>query len=116
MKKSILTFFTGALLVITGCSDNVLDRPQLNDLDDNNYWVSESNLRLFANGYYTNFFSGYNTGYATDYAPLRGYNFSDDFVTTNKQPEFETSIPDSRNSASWMAQYNGPVLVFRMGS
>ena len=112
MKKSILTFFTGALLVITGCSDNVLDRPQLNDLDDNNYWVSESNLRLFANGYYTNFFSGYNTGYATDYAPLRGYNFSDDFVTTNKQPEFETSIPDSRNSASWMAQYNGPSWYF----
>jgi len=112
MKKSILTFFIGITLVVTGCSDDVLDRPQLNSPDDSSYWVSENNLRLFANGYYTNFLVGYNTGYATDYAPLRGYNFSDDFVTENVQTNFESNIPDTRNSSAWMSEYNGPSWYF----
>ncbi|BEH00090.1 RagB/SusD family nutrient uptake outer membrane protein [Bacteroides sedimenti] len=112
MKKNILTLLSAVILIITGCNDNVLDRPQLNKLDDANYWVNENNLRLFANGYYTNFLVGYNSGWGTDYAPLRGYNFSDDFVTSNVQPNFESSIPDSRSSSTWMSEYNGPSWYF----
>ena len=114
MKKSILTFFMGIILVVTGCNDDVLDRSQLTKADDTNYWVNEYNLRLFANGYYSNFFVGYNTGYATDYAPVRGYNFSDDFVTENVQTNFESSVPDSRNNSTgaWVSEYNGPSWYF----
>lgn len=58
MKKIILLsvlFFTA--LIISSCSD-VLDRPQLNDMNDDTYWRNETNLRLFSNGFYINYFVG----------------------------------------------------------
>lgn len=102
-------------LVVVACSD-VLDRPPLTTIEDEKYWVSEQNLRLFANDAYTYFFPGYNTGFGTDYAPVRGYNFSDDFTTANKQPLFETTVPSSRGAstatAAWLSSYNGPTWNF----
>lgn len=100
---------------LVACAD-VLDRPPLTTIEDDKYWVSEQNLRLFANDAYTYFFPGYNAGFGTDYAPVRGYNFSDDFATANKQMLFETTVPNSRSSnlptAAWLANYNGPTWNF----
>jgi hypothetical protein len=81
-------------------------------MNDDIYWTSENNLRLFANGFYTNYFVGYNTAFGLDYAPLRGYTFADDFASPGKQGGFETQAPASRVSISeagaWLASYNGP--------
>lgn len=110
-KIAIIT----ATLGLFACND-VLDRPPLTTLEDEVFWVSEQNVRLFANDAYPYFFPGYNTAFGTDYTPVRGYNFSDDFTTTNKQPLFETSVPSSRSSnsatASWLSTYNGPTWGF----
>ncbi len=103
------------MLVFSGCED-FLDRPQLTQMNDENYWSNENNLRLFANGFYTNYFVGYNNTWGVDYAPLRGYYFSDDFTSTGKQGSFETQAPASRGSdsetATWLTTYAGPTWDF----
>lgn len=114
MKKYSIILFV-AVLVFGGCED-FLDRQPLTEMNDANYWTNENNLRLFANGYYSNYFVGYNNTWGVDYAPLRGYNFSDDFTSTGKQRGFETQPPPSRaaisESAGWLSLYAGPTWDF----
>jgi hypothetical protein len=85
-------------------------------MNDDNYWTSENNLRLFANGFYTNYFVGYNSGWTWDYVPLLGYNFADDFTSSGKQGNFESQAPTSRVStsetAAWLQSYAGPTWDF----
>ena len=101
--------------MISSCED-FLDRPSLTTMNDQNYWTSENNLRLFADGFYANYFVGYNSGWGVDYAPLRGYDFADDFTSSGKQGSFETQTPSSRAStsetASWLSSYAGPTWDF----
>lgn len=59
---------------------------------------------------------GYNSAWGVDYAPLRGYYFSDDFTSDGKQGGFETQAPGSRASTSeapsMLSQYSGPSWNF----
>jgi len=114
MKKYFIILAIAATIV-SGCED-FLDRPPLTEMNDDNYWTSENNLRLFANGFYAQYFVGYNDTWGVDYAPLRGYYFSDDFTTTGKQINFEPQAPDSRASlaetAAWLTTYAGPTWNF----
>lgn len=114
MKK--YTILLLAVAFILGSCDDFLDRPQLTQQNDETYWTSENNVRLFANGFYTNYFVGYNSGFGVDYAPLRGYTFSDDFTSTGKQTNFEPQAPASRGStsetAAWLSTYSGPTWNF----
>ncbi|MBC8005122.1 MAG: RagB/SusD family nutrient uptake outer membrane protein [Verrucomicrobia bacterium] len=115
MKKYILILACAVTLAFGSCED-YLDRPSLTTMNDDTYWTSENSLRLFANGFYANYFNGYNTGFTVDYTPLRGYNFADDFTSTGKQGGFETQAPESRSSASegaaWLTTYGGPTWNF----
>jgi uncharacterized protein YozE (UPF0346 family) len=111
MKKilSIISLTVG--LVFTSCED-FLDRTSLTTMNDDNYWTSENNVRLFANGFYPNYFVGYNSSWSADYTPLRGYTFSDDYASTGQQSNFEALPPSSRiantESVSMLTQYAGP--------
>lgn len=113
MKKNIFSILSAVLMIFTSC-DDILDRPQLNTPTDGTYWRSEMDARLFANGFYRNYFVGYSDGWGTAYTPLRGQTFSDDLASTGKQSTFENSIPDSRGSSSatdiagYLTQYGGP--------
>lgn len=115
MKRKILFIISLAMVLCIGC-DDYLDRPSLTTMDDATYWTSENNLRLFANGFYQNYFVGYNSTWGTEYTPLRGYNFSDDFTSAGKQGGFETQPPTSRASTSeaiaWLTTYAGPSWNF----
>jgi len=105
-----------ACILVTSCQKDVLDRPPQTQYMDANYWRNEEDVRLFANGFYTNYFPGFNSGFGVDYAPVRGYNFSDDLAGKNVQSNFEGSVPASRSStlesAAWMSQYAGPTWNF----
>ncbi|ULT45705.1 RagB/SusD family nutrient uptake outer membrane protein [Niabella defluvii] len=100
------------------CNKDLLDRPpQTSYIDDSGlYWRNEDDLRMFATGFYSNYFNGYNTGFTLDYAPLRGYTFNDDVTGKNVQANFESTVPSSRGSsletAAWMQQYSGPTWNF----
>jgi hypothetical protein len=115
MKKYLYIFLIAAGLFLSGC-EKFLDRPSLTTMNDGNYWTSESNLRLFANGFYSNYFVGYSSAWGVDYTPLRGYYFADDYTQSGKQINFETQAPETRSStsetAAWLTTYAGPTWDF----
>jgi hypothetical protein len=116
MKKySILLLIA---LSIGGCND-FLTRPPLTVETDATYWTNEGNVRLFANGFYSNYFTGYNTGFAWDYVPGNtggGYNFADDFANTGPQTPFDAQAPASlaqtSEVVSMQSKYSGPYWNF----
>lgn len=107
-----------ACLLFFSCNKDLLDRPPLTSYIDADglYWRNEDDIRLFANGFYTNYFNGFATSFTADYTPVRGYTFSDDLTGKNVQSNFESNVPSSRGStseaAAWMAQYAGPTWDF----
>jgi hypothetical protein len=116
MKKILIILLFAGGLVFTGC-EKFLDRPSLTTMNDAIYWTSENNLRLFSHGFYSNYFVGYNSAWGIDYAPLRGYYFSDDFTSAGKQGGFETQAPESRANnteadGSWILTSAGPTWNF----
>src|SRR5690606_4912172 len=96
-----------------------LDRPPLTEPTDDNFWRNETDIRLFANDFYPQYFVGYNSAWGVDYTPVRGYTFSDDVTSRNVQTHFENSVPpsrsDTRESATvslWLTEYAGPTWNF----
>lgn len=61
MKKYIIILFS-IFLVLVSCQD-YLDRKNLDTFDESNFWTNEGNMRLFAQGAYTAYFTGYGSGY-----------------------------------------------------
>ncbi len=110
-NRFIYSMFSACIL-LASCNKDVLDRPQLTAATDDNYWRNESDVRLYANAFYSNYFVGYNTSSTVDYTPLRGYTFNDDVTGKSVQSNFESTVPSSRGSnletAAWLAQYAGP--------
>ena len=111
MKAKILILSSFIILFLTGCS-GILDRPQLTAQNDDNYWTSESNLRLYTMEYYPSHFVGYNSAWGADAAAYLGYVFSDDVVYFGTQTQFELAVPNSRGIASrelsWIEKHSGP--------
>ena len=99
--KKISYILLSTSLLFTACSD-LLDRPELTKVVDSEgtYWRNDNDLRLYANDFYTNFFVGYNSGFGTDYTPLRGYDFADDFTSENLQASLLGSVPTGAGGAS----------------
>ncbi len=119
MKIKYIKYLCGfslACMTLVSCKKDVLDRPPLTDYTDSKFWRNEEDVRLFVNGYYTQYFTGYNSGFGVDYTPVRGYTFNDDLTGRNVQSNFEASVPTSRGSAAegaaWMTQYGGPTWNF----
>lgn len=101
--KKIYILFLLALLSLTSC-DDYLDRKNLDSFDDANFWTSENNMRLFAQGSYTAYFSGYGSGFTWG-------NF---FVGGSWADEYSTSAIWTQNTAtsgngwsfSWVRRHN----------
>jgi len=95
MKIKYITAFVAAALFLTGCN-KFLDRPPLNALDDNqNAWVSEENVRMYANKYYDDYFYGFGIKDNNGSAPIVGFTNSDDIVTLGNQSNFTRAVPNS---------------------
>lgn len=75
MKKYILIALTLAYsaMLFVSCDDSILDRPDQTKFTDDKFWRSESDLRLYSNEFYPQYFTGYNSSYSTPWAMLRGY-------------------------------------------
>ncbi len=105
-----------ACAFLLSCNKDLLDRPPLTSYVDNQFWRNEDDIRMYANAFYPNYFTGYNTSFTADYTPVRGYTFNDDLTGKNVQSNFESSIPTSRGStsedAAWMSAYAGPTWDF----
>ena len=124
MKTKIVVLATLIMFSFSSCTD-ILDRPQLTSWDDENFWTSEANLRMYANGFYERYFVGYNIDYGTAYAAHTGYTFSDDIVVDGTQTNFDLAVPNSEGSNTntnntttgavnipWKEKYSGPSWNF----
>ena len=107
-----------ASMLFFSCKKDFLNRPPLTTyIDaDGQFWRGEDDIRMFANGFYPNYFNGYGLGWTWDYAPVVGYTFNDDVTGKNVQSNFESNVPSSRGSisesAAWLQQYSGPTWDF----
>lgn len=110
MRKYILALFSIACIGFGSCTD-VLDRPSETKYSDNNYWLNEDQFRLYFNYYYPYYFTGYNSSYGTNFTPVRGYTFSDDYANTGKQTSFTAVVPANNGKYdmdTWAgAEYGG---------
>lgn len=112
MKKYILAFMAMTTLFFSSCDEGVLERPQLTKFTDTNFWRNESDLRLYCNEFYPQYFTGYGSGFSTPWVMLRGYAFDDNVVSSGKQPSFPSSLPGDLGStklqgADWRTQWQG---------
>ena len=92
MKKISILLFSVAALILSSCAGDFLERPSKTTMNDENFWSSEGNIRLFVNGGFTNYFCGYYSGWSYNYAPgVRGdganSEFSDDVLKSGTQQE-----------------------------
>ncbi|MBO4566326.1 MAG: RagB/SusD family nutrient uptake outer membrane protein [Bacteroidales bacterium] len=115
MKKSLYAI-AASLLLLCSCED-LLDRPALTTVVDNNFWRGEGDVRLYVNGFYPLYFEGYGVDWSQEFAPVRGgTSFCDDFTSEGTQSRFENKVPTSRGSSSesrsCFEQYYGPSWGF----
>ena len=92
--NKFLLLITLSAVVLTGCK-KFLDRPPLSEVTDETAWNSEDNVRLYANSFYTSFFTGYGEGFSTAGAAMMGYQFSDDVFAMGNQANFTRAVPSS---------------------
>jgi hypothetical protein len=82
MKTNIYIVFLVAV-ILGGCkkTDEFLTRYPLDQMTDESYWTSESNVRTYAWGLYTNYFPGYSTGFDLGWGGyFSGQALNDDFA------------------------------------
>ncbi len=94
MKKSLIILSALLTLAVTGCAE-FLDRPTKTALTDDTYWKNPENIRLFVNGGYTNYFTGYNSGWsATKATGIYGSaEYSDDATNSAAQADILNAVP-----------------------
>lgn len=94
MKKFFILFPALCALVMSGCND-FLDRPTKTALTDDTYWKNPENIRLYVNGGYTNYFTGYNSGWsATKATGVYGSpEYSDDATNAGAQADILNAVP-----------------------
>jgi hypothetical protein len=96
--KKLLYILTLSVFFATSCSD-FLDEPPLSTLTDDGFWISESNVRLYAQNCYTDYFTGYGSGWTWGKF-FSGESFNDDFATLGAW----TKTTPATNSA-WTFSY-----------
>jgi len=118
MKKIIYVLIAAASAVLlSGCSD-YLSRASKTSMTDENYWTSEDNIRLFVNGGYGNYFTGYNTGYSHAFAPaVCEQEYSDAATCSGALPDLVATYANQTvnvgESVSWNSQTGG--VYWNMG-
>ncbi len=96
MKK--LTIYISAILLLTSCSKDFLDRGSQIIFDDTNFWTSESNVKSYCWEFY-NRFKGFGTGTNGDFYFT---TFSDDQAASGMDA-FPSAAPAS--DANWEYTY-----------
>ena len=79
MKIKIILYSLLAIAVASGCKKDYLQRYPLDQLADDSYWSSETNVRTFAYGFYPAYFSGYGSGFTWGKF-FSGQSLNDDFA------------------------------------
>ena len=103
MKKYINILFAAALTLSFTACQTFLTRDNLTSLDDVTYWRTEQNVRLFVNGAYGNYFSGYSDNWGQVNAPgvYSSGEYSDDRTSSGAQVNILLSDPLPTVAFGW---------------
>ena len=93
--KYIYSFLIASIVTTGFGCKKILDRPPLAELTDETAWTSETNVRLYANQFYTHYFRGYGSGFDYTGAALMDFDFSDDVFYLGNQGNFTRTVPSS---------------------
>lgn len=106
MKLKIFSFLVIAFAFLTGCKKDFLERYPLDQLADDTYWTTETNVRTFAWGFYPSFFSGYGSGFTWGKF-FSGQSLNDDFAPSSPTP-FTRVVPASGGgwTFAWIRKAN----------
>ena len=118
MKKYINILFAAALTLSFTACQTFLTRDNLTSLDDVTYWRTEQNVRLFVNGAYGNYFSGYSDNWGQVNAPgvYSSGEYSDDRTSSGAQVNILLSVPADNWYRAESTPYRGVWLARRAGS
>ncbi len=114
----IVTLLLSVLLLVSSCNDSFLERYPTHDLNDNNYWGSLDNLKVYNNGIYNQagknsdymFMVGFTHDpyYSSEYSVVGYEAASDNFASTISAHEFYTrmaagqeTIPTEPRCGGW---------------
>lgn len=64
MKNKLYILLAVILTTAASCKKDYLEKPPLDQLGDDSYWTTESNVRTFAYGFYSSYFPGYGTSFS----------------------------------------------------
>ncbi|MBS9525415.1 RagB/SusD family nutrient uptake outer membrane protein [Litoribacter alkaliphilus] len=81
MKNKIIGCLLTAMVAVGGCAEDFLEKPPIDQLTDETYWTTEENVRTFAWGFYSKYFTGYGTGWTWG-SYFAGQSLNDDFSPT----------------------------------
>ena len=106
MKKQYIIILLVITTVMAGCKKDFLDKYPEDRLVDQTFWSSENNVRTFAYGFYTAYFTGYGSGYTWG-RYFSGQSLNDDFAPTTP-PQFIKEVPASGGgwSFTWVRKAN----------
>ena len=107
----ILTLFT---LFFTGCKKDFLTRYPLDAFTDDTYWTNENNVRTFANGFYSTYFTGFGSGFTWGvYFGAPGGKLDDDWAPTSP-PQFAKVVPPSGGGWSFTEVRKANIFIDRI--
>lgn len=116
MKKIIpIILSVVAAFVFTSCNTEFLDRSSKVTMTDNaDYWTKAENIRLFVNGAYNQYFTGYNSGWTSTKGPTAWARneCSDDISTGGAQYDILLTNPND----NWYRSEGVRLLVRRGGT
>ncbi|MBG6236767.1 hypothetical protein IWX76_003361 [Pedobacter sp. CAN_A7] len=106
MKKIYILIFTVCLLTTVGGCKKFLDKGPIDSFSDDNYWQTEAEVRTFAWGFYTAYFTGYGSGFTWG-KYFSGETLNDDFAP-NTPTAFTRIVPTSSTAYSftWVRKAN----------
>ena len=105
MRFKIVLFLL-AVITLAGCKKDFLERLPQDQLTDDTYWTSETNVRTFAWAFYPAYFGGYGSGFAWGKF-FSGQALNDDFAPSSPS-QFTQNVPASGGgwSFTWVRKAN----------
>lgn len=106
MKIKIFSALLVTLVFLGGCKKEFLERFPQDQLVDETYWSTETNVRTFAWGFYPAYFSGYGSGFTWGKF-FSGQSLNDDFAPSSPAA-FPQVVPASGGgwTFAWVRKAN----------
>lgn len=96
MKNNIkILIFAIVGVSLWGCNDDFMDRTPLDEISDDNFWLTQQDLELYCNSLYSSYIVGFGYGWGTENVSPYGYNAAiayGDVISDNGAPNSYSKV------------------------